>query len=345
MSYKEIMNSIKKNEIKKIYLFFGEEAYLVNNVLEVLKKNLIDPSFEQLNFAILEGKEMNINKIIDACETLPFMADRKLIYVKDLDLFSGKSKIFSEQEEKLMVEYIKEIPESTTIVFYGFATIDSRKKIVKEIKKYGDVVEFTKFSEEDLNKWIKKIFKSHGKSIGSKELTFLKGHLDYLGKNSTQNLYDVENDLNKIIGYMGAEENLKEEHIEKVLSSNFQNDIFKLMDAIEKRDATDAIKRLNYILDDGEPILKVLTTLGNQIKHILSAKLLLDEGYSSKMIASKLGIHPFVASKCASQSRRFTVDELKGLLNKFLDVDLMIKTGKMNDKMAIEMLVIEICMQ
>jgi len=135
MSYKELMNSIKKNEIKNIYLFYGEEAYLINNALEKLKKNLVDPSFEQLNFIILEGKEISAEKIVDACETLPFMAEKKLIYVKGSDIFQGKSKVLSEEQEKYMVNYIKEIPSSTTVVFYGTSSVDTRRKIVKEIKK------------------------------------------------------------------------------------------------------------------------------------------------------------------------------------------------------------------
>lgn len=343
MNYKELVDSINKHEIKNIYLFLGEEVYLINKALEKLKKILIDPSFEQLNFTILEGKEISISQIIDACETLPFMAEKKLVYVKSGDIFQSKSKIFSEEDEKYFIEYIKQIPETTTIVFYGAQSVDTRKKIVKEIKKYGHIVDFTKLAEEELNKWIKKKFKGCSKSIGAKETALLKNHLDYLGRNASQGLLDIENEINKIIAFMGEKTEVEDIHIEKVLSSNFQNDIFKLLDSIEKRNTKESIKRLNFILEDGEPVLKILTTLGNQLKNILSAKLLLEQGYTSKMIASKIGIHPFVASKCASQSKNFSVDLLKKLLNNFLEMDVMIKTGKIDEKIGIEMLVIEMC--
>src|SRR5690606_4085939 len=117
--YKEIMDCIKKNEIKNLYLFYGEEIYLIDSVLEKLKARLVEPNFEQLNFTIIEAKEASYEKIIDACETLPFMAEKKLVYVKGLDIFQGKSKFFSESEEKYFIEYITRIPQSTTIVFYG----------------------------------------------------------------------------------------------------------------------------------------------------------------------------------------------------------------------------------
>jgi len=86
-----------------------------------------------------------------------------------------------------------------------------------------------------------------------------------------------------------------------------------------------------------------MVTLSNQVKNILSAKLLLEEGYNSKMIASKIGIHPFVAQKCADQSRHYTIRQLKELLNHFLEMDHMIKSGKINDRLALELLIVEMC--
>ncbi len=343
MTYTKIINCIKKNEIKNIYLFYGEEVYLINNVLEKLKAKLVEPSFEQLNFVIIEGEEASYEKIIDACETLPFMAEKKLVYVKDLDIFRGKSKQFSEIEEKQFAEYISQIPKSTSLVFYGNTSIDGRKKIIKEIKKHGDLIEFTKLREDEFNKWIISAFKNFGKTIKPKELALLKNALDYLGRSPSQNLLDVENEIKKLISFMGERAELENEDINKVLGSSFQNDIFNLLDSIEKRNSVESIKRLNYILEEGEPILKILTTLGNQMKNILSSKLLVEEGYSSKMIASKLKIHPFVASKCARQSKNFTIGELINLLNKFLDADLKIKSGMMDEKLVMEMLVLEIC--
>lgn len=343
MNYKDIINCIKKDEIKNVYLFYGEEVYLINDALEKLKRKLVDPSLEQLNYTILDAKEISVEKIVDTCETLPFMSEKKLVYIKGLDIFKGKSKNFSEEDQKYIVDYIKKIPESATVVFYDVSSIDTRRKIVKEIKKHGDVVEFTKLNDNEFNKWIKKIFKSYEKSIEVKELSILKNNLDYLGKNASRNLLDVENEVKKIISFMGEEEKLEQDHIEKILSSSFQNNIFKLIDSVEKRNPSESIKRLNHILGQGEPILKVLTTLGNQMKNILSVKLLLDEGYTSKNIASKLSLHPFVVSKCAAQSKRFSIEELRGILNTFLDVDIMIKTSKMDEKMAMEMLVMEIC--
>lgn len=345
MNYKKIINCIKKNEIENIYLFYGEETYLIDNVLKRLKARLIEPSFEQFNFITIEGKEASYEKIVDACETLPFMAEKKLVYVNGLDIFRGKSESFSKRQEKQFTEYIDKIPKSTTIVFYGNPSVDGRKGIVKEIKRHGIVIEFVKLKEYEFNKWIKSAFRAFGKSIGARELVLFKNNLDYLGRNSSQNLFDVENEIKKLVSFMGKKTNLEKEHIDKVMGSNFHNDIFGLLNSIERRNSSESIKRLNDILDRDEPVLRVLTTLGNQIKNILSSKLLLEEGYSNKEIAFELKIHPYVALKCASQSKQFTIERLRELLNLFLNADIAIKSGTMNEKLVMEMLIFKICRQ
>lgn len=344
MNYNKILKDIKKNEFKNIYLFYGEENYLIEDILKRLKVKLIDPSFHQLNFTLIKGGETSYDKIIDACETLPFMAEKKLVYIDGIDIFSGKSGPFSEKEERQFIEYISKIPESTILVFYGNMSVDGRKKIVKQIRKYGCVAEFSRLKEEGLNSWIISRFKILGRSIGPKELALFKSNLDYIGRNPSQSLFDVENEIKKLVSFMGEDIELKKDHIDKGMGSNFHNDIFNLLDAIEKRNFMEAIERLNIIVGKGEPILKILTTLGNQVKNILGAKLLMEErNYSSREIASTLGIHPFVASKCVTQSRQFTVGKLRELLNLFLHTDRAIKTGLMNEMLAMEMLILKMC--
>ncbi len=343
MNYKKIINCIEKNEIKNIYLFYGEETYLINNILEKLKTQLIEPDFEQLNFTAIKGEEAGYQTIVDACETLPFMTEKKLVYVNGLDIFRGKSEIFSEEEEKKFAKYIVQIPQSTVVVFYGNPSVDGRKRIVREIKKHGDAVEFVRLREYELNEWIKSRFNSLGKTIGAWELALFKNNLDYFGRNPSQDLFGVDNEIKKLVSFMGEKTELEKEHIDKVMGSNFHNDIFNFLDSIEKRNFSESVKRLNHMLKNKEPILRILTILGNQVKNILSSKLLLEKGYSSKEIASELEIHPYVASKCVSQSRRFSIGRLRVLLNLLLDADLMIKSGGMKEELIMEMLILKIC--
>ncbi|SET41957.1 DNA polymerase III, delta subunit [Natronincola peptidivorans] len=343
MNYKEAMQKLKSNKIEKLYLLYGEEIYLAEGFIRYIKKQIVSPGFETLNFHVMDAKDFTMEKFIDACETLPFMAEKKLVLIQNLEVFQSKKKSMTEEEEKSIIAYLEKIPETTCLIFYGSTTIDARKKIVKEIQKHGNLIDFQKLNPKELKEWIEKRIEKAGKKTTRKEIEFFMENIDYVGKNASQSLLDIENEIKKITAYIGEKEVLELHDLENIFTSNFQNDIFKLMNDIEKKQPKEAMKRLNLMLHQGEPIMKIAATLGNHVRNLYKTKLLLEEGYSSKMIASKLSIHPFVAGKCANQCRQFTMIDLEKLLNQFLAMDLAIKSGKMKDSIALELFIMEMC--
>ncbi|SNT15235.1 DNA polymerase III, delta subunit [Anaerovirgula multivorans] len=343
MNYKEAIDQLKANKIQKVYLLYGVEIYLRNRFIKQLKNTVVNSDFEELNFYSMEGKDCTLERLIDTCETLPFMGERKLVLVNDFEVFQSKRKYISDEEEKSLIAYIEKIPDTTCLVFYGSTSVDSRKKIVKEIQKHGQAIEFQKLNAKDFKQWIVGRMKVYDKKIASAEIDYFFENVDYIGKNATQSLLDIDNELKKIISFIGDRDSVTLEDLQNIFSSSFQNDIFKLLDAIEKQQISEAMKRLSTMVHQGEPIMKIAATLGNHVRNLLKVKLLLEEGYSTKIIASKIGIHPFVASKCANQARGFTTQELERLLTQFLKMDVAIKSGKMKDYIAIELFILEIC--
>ena len=339
MNYKEALKQLKTNKIPSTYLLYGEEIYLRDNFLEELINAIVDEEFMDLNYHTIKGKDFNMGKLIDACETLPFMAERKLILVKDFDGFQRGAKNISETEEKELTNYLEKVPQTTCLVFVSYTTIDARKRLVKQAKKHGQVINFQKISGGELRKWIVDKFRGHGKDIASRELEYFLKNINYIGRNSRQNLFDIDNEIQKIISFMGEKNKVKLEDLQKIFTTSFQNDIFKLLDAMGQKHQREALKRLGHMVGQGEPIIKIGATLGNHIRNLLKVKLLLEEGYTSKIIASKLGIHPFVVRNCVNQGRVFTLGELEDLLKAFVEMDLSIKTGAMNEHIAMELFV------
>ncbi|GAB6084813.1 DNA polymerase III subunit delta [Alkaliphilus crotonatoxidans] len=343
MSYQQLLQAIEAKQIDKLYLLYGEEQYLIEEIVEKIKNALIAREFESLNFFQLDGKDLTLEKLIDACETLPFMAERKLIIIKDFDAFQGKKRVLSETEEEQLAAYFSKIPDSTCLVFYGHSAIDNRKKLVKALGKAGYLIKLDRLKEAELNKWILDFVKLQGKKIEPRELSYFISQLDYFGKNASQTLMDITNEIKKIIAFMGTADKIEAAHIDQISIFKFQNDIFKLLDSLGKKNLSEAMTRLDDLLAEGEVLIRLMSTLSNQIKHILATKLLLDEGYSPKMVAAKIGIHPYTASKCAAQSKNYTIKRLRELLNLFLEMDYRIKSGKINDRVAMELLLTEMC--
>ncbi|NLM04291.1 MAG: DNA polymerase III subunit delta [Clostridiales bacterium] len=343
MSYKDEIKMINKNEIQKIYLLYGEEEYLIEKFVEFLKSKILNSGFEELNLSIMDGRELNVEKLIDACETLPFMAEKKLVIINGLEVFTSQKRTISESDEKMLINYIGNIPDTTCLIFYGTNNIDARKKIVKEIKKHGKILKFDKLRDASLRKWIKDRIESYGKSISTQEIAYFMENIDYVGKNGQQNLLDLDKEIKKLISYVGDRKKITVADLENIFISSFQNDIFKLLDAIGKKEVSEALKRLDHMVYQGEAIMRISATLGNQLRNLYKTKLLLEEGYSTKLIASKIGIHPYVAKKSAEQCRDFSLKTLENSLRNYLEMDLAIKSGKMKDDIAIELFIVDIC--
>ena len=105
---KTIDNDIKFGQLKKVYVLYGEERYLVKQYRDKLKKALSDPE-DTMNFSAFEGEDINVKEIIDLAETLPFFAERRVILIEN-------SKLFKKGGDELG-EYLENIPETTYFVF------------------------------------------------------------------------------------------------------------------------------------------------------------------------------------------------------------------------------------
>lgn len=342
MDYYKLEKEIKAGKIKNIYLFFGQEQYFCEKTIRVLEQYVINPSFRDFNYEYMEKDNITIERIENACETLPFMDERRLVIIKNFSyLQRGKTSKEEEKQIQYLAEYIKRIPDSTCLVFWQTEEIDKRKKLFQGIKKVGVVLEFKKLNAVALGNWISQYLKKKGKVMKKSVQHFLIENSDYLSKNSTKTLIDMVNEIDKIIDYIGDREEILIEDIEEMLPRRLENDIFKLVDAIGQKDKKNALKFLNDMLREGENGLRILSMIARQFRILIQCKELKERGYTLNEIASKLNFMPFIVNKGISQARYFDQGILRQAMYSILDMDSKIKTGKIDEKLALEMLIYE----
>ncbi|WP_331722116.1 DNA polymerase III subunit delta [Alkalithermobacter thermoalcaliphilus] len=333
---------MKKGVYHKLYLFYGKESYLLDNVIKVSKESL-NESFLEFNFSIIDGKEINLQDLINAVETLPFMDEKKIIILKDFELIKGKKKLFSQEDEKKFIDYLENIPNTSIIIFIVYGDIDKKKSIVKTIQENGVVLNCDKLTGNELVKWVHKKFKENKIQINQTDLMYFLTIQDYENKNSSKTLSDLENEINKIAFFVGKDNKVTKEIIDKLSPRKIDNDIFRLIDAIEAKNATLAIKTLRDMILDGQSHFMILSMIARQFKIVLQCKELRMKGYSSKLISQKLGIHPYVATKALRYSQSFDDERLINILNDCLEIDFSIKNGLLNDTLALDVLITNLC--
>ncbi len=346
MSYRLLINDIKSNNIKNVNILFGTERYLIDKALESLKSSIVT-AFPELNYSLLDGAQVKADNLIVACETFPFACERKLVIVRDLPVFkaakgedAGESSISPDLNS--YIQLISNVTDTTCLVFVFYGNIDKRKKIFTEIKKNGSIYEFNRVERDEFATWIKNVLNKANKKINPRELENFIHATGYLDKNSSKTLYDIENDIKKLISYTGKEANISVEHINAVMPRNIENDIFKLINACSERKVSESLRVYGDMLVEGESSLGVLAMISRQVKNIINVQELNSKRYDSKSIADKLKIHEFTVKLCTKYCQTISRSKLVNAFNKCLDAEMCIKSGKMAERLALEMLLVSL---
>ena len=342
MDYKDIIRNMNNGEFKNVYLFYGREFYLLENVIKTCRKSL-NESMIDFNMDILDGKEITLDQVISNTETLPFMDERKFIIIKDFELLKGKKKNFTDNDENEFIDYLDKIPSSTVLVFIVYGDVDKRKSLVKKISKVGIVNHCDKLNDMDLFKWVKNRFKQKEVNINDSEIAYFIEQEGYREKNSEKTLSDLENEINKISSFVGKGNIVSKEIIDKLSPKKLENDIFKLIDEIGNKNSSHAMKIVTDMILEGESVLGIFAMVSKQFILVIQARQLQVQGYTSKTIAEKIGAHPFVVTKALKQGKQFNDEVIVDMLNFILESDYKIKNGLIKDNLAVEILVSKYC--
>ncbi|MGI6778170.1 MAG: DNA polymerase III subunit delta [Acetivibrionales bacterium] len=323
-----LRNDLKNNRIRNLYLFYGPEEYLREYYLGNIEKKLLNTEFFSLNRILMQGKVSNAS-LIDCCETLPVFSEKKLVIVKDSGFFRSKKNSGADE----LAGYFKNLPDYTCLIFLE-DEIDKRTKTVKSVKEHGLMVEFKYQKPADLVKWVIKVFKAKGKEIGIPAASWLV-------ENCQPGMTYILNEIDKVTAYTQQRDKVTIKDLENVCIKSIKTRIFDLTDAIGQKDSTKALKLLDDMVVLREPLPIILHMISRQFRHILEMKALCSEGCSLSQAASNIGLTPYAAKKTMQQTQNFTVDRLKKALERCLEIDTNIKTGKINERIATELLIAE----
>ncbi len=340
MEYKKFKSDLKEKK-SNIYLVYGRETFLIDEVLNISRK-LVNEATKDFNYQIIDENNISLDYIKSSIETLPLMDDKRVIIIKDMDVFKGSSKFISKEEEELLLKYLKNIPSETIVIFLSYFKVDKRKKFFKDLKKISKELDCEKLKDDELFSWVKKKFKDNKISIDNSNLIYFIKNQDYIEKDSQKTLYDLENEIKKIKDFV-QDDLVNKEIIDKLMPKKSDTDIFKFVDAIGNKNPNLALKSLNDMIDDGKSPLMILAMVSRQFRLILQVKELSSYGYSNKVIGQKLSLHIFVVSKVLKQSSNFSANMILKIINECLEIDYSIKNGLIKDKIALELLISKYC--
>lgn len=318
-----INEDIKSGQLKQIYLLYGEEAYLRKQYRDRLR-NALAAEGDTMNYSYFEGKDISVGAVIDLAETLPFFADRRVIVVENSNLFkSGGEK---------MAEYLTEPAQAAYFVFVE-TEIDKRSKLFKTVSAKGTAVEFPVQNEATLKKWILAMIKKEGKQITGNALEY------FLEKTGTD-MENIRKELEKLMCYCMDKDAVSEQDIGEICTHRAGNHVFDMVNAIADKRQKKALDLYYDLLALKEPAMRILFLIARQFNTLMQVKELKGKGYDNKAIGAKVGLPPFIAGKYAAQAAKFKKEDLRGALEACVEAEEAVKTGRMNDVMSVELLIV-----
>ena len=330
---------INNNQIDSIYLLYGEEVYLLENILKKIKKNFGE-LVKGINY--IEIDDTNIEQLIQDIQTPAFGYEKKLIIVKNVELFKREVKKkganFANIRDKIcdyITKNIELIKQSVILVFIE-QSVDKGKMlgVIEDVN--GTICNFEYQKPNQIYIRLKAICKAYNVKIGDNEAKYL---VECVGTN----MQNIINEARKLIEYAGENGEITNDSINLLVTKKIETIIFDLTDSLGKKDITNAIKTLNNLIYEKEPIQVILKTLYNHFKKLYIIKIA--QKYNEDITAS-LNLKPnqtFLVSKYKTQSNFFKEDELRKILEELISLDKTYKIGLIDVNIGLESILCRYC--
>ena len=314
---------IKEHSFKRVYLLFGEEDYLISTYKRRLRSAIIRED-DTMNYGYFEGNGIRVEEVMDLADTMPFLAERRLLIIEN-------SGFFKSAPDKLP-EYLSRIPESTCIIFVE-KEVDKRSRMFKAVKEHGYAAQLDTQDTETLKKWILMQVKKENSQITSGAMQLF---LQYTGADMKL----IESELEKLFSYTLKTKEITAADVETITSRRIEDHIFDMIEAIARQQQMRALQYYYDLLSLKVAPMKILTLINRQFNLMFQARLLREKGYDRGAIADRLGLKPFIAGKYVSQSELFSTGRLRELVEEGCGIEESIKTGRIADKIAVELMLI-----
>lgn len=321
---KELKQEIAARQFKQLYLLYGEESYLKNEFKNRLKKALL-PEGDMMNFTAYEGKGIDVQQVISQADTLPFFADRRLILIENSGFFK---KACPE-----LVEYLPRLPQETVLLFVE-EEIDKRSKLYKLVDKNGRAVLMDRQKPPELRRWILGELRKEGRKITAEALErFMAMAGDHME--------NIAQELEKLLTYTLEKDVIQLRDVEAVCTVTLEDRIFEMLRAIVEKKQRHALDLYYELLAQKEEPMRILVLMGRQFNQIFLTKNLCSEGIDNGQIARKVGIHPYFVKQYVGWASRYSEETLHRILETCVKTEEDIKTGRIGDRLAVEMLIVQ----
>jgi DNA polymerase-3 subunit delta len=312
MTPAELSKRIRSNTAPPLLLLYGQESYLLNRSLHLLLETTVPEEARDFNLQTFYAKESAVDVIVDNARTFPVFAPRRVVVVRDIDKFKA-------DDLDGLLAYVKDpVPETCLILIAD--KIDKRKKFFQAVQKNGELVEFKALYDNQIPAFVKE-------QVAAAGFRMTEDAMAEFSRRSGTNLQEIVGELEKLFQYIGDKQVVDTEDVQAIVSDTKVDTVFDMTNAIGQRRAGEAIRLLRRLLDDNLAPLMILSMLTRHFRQLWMARELLDDQVGRAGVSKRLGINPYFVDGIMSQSRLFERSDYRVAFERFLAIDLALKSG------------------
>lgn len=313
--------------MKNFYLLYSGDGAILNKEINDLEKKL-DISDTDIIYYNID----DIDGIINEASTIGMFSLNKFIIINMDSYFKDKKDI---PNINLLENYFDSYNSNSYLVFVcNSDSIDSRKKIVNLIKKYG-IVKKLEVNDNYLNDYVSNYLKDNGYKINN-------GDVVYFINRVGNNINNVTNELDKLMLYKINDKIINRNDIDLLTVENIDDSIYDLVNCILKNDNEKAIKLYNNFIDNGMDVNQIVAIIAAQIRLLYQVKRLYNSGKSNDEIAKILEFKSVYRVKyLLSDSYYYSESDLVKYLSKLADIDNAIKTSNGDGNMLMQLFIVK----
>ena len=291
---------------------------------DILNKIGYDPS--DLNYSYFDMNEASYDEVELDLVSLPFFADEKIVILDHLlDVTTAKKRNLTDEDLKQFENYLENPSESTRLVIFAEGKLDSKRRLVKLLKRDAQIIEATTPKEQE----VKRYFASQAQELG---LQFEGDSLDQLLLKSGYDFGELQKNIALLQAYK-EDGQITLEDIEEVVPKSLQDNIFDLTQMILKRQIDQARNLVKDLRLQGEDEIKLIAILLGQFRMFSQVKIFSEEGQSESQIVASLSelsgrkVNPYQVKFALRDSRKLSLSFLKQAMMTFIETDYVIKSG------------------
>jgi DNA polymerase-3 subunit delta len=328
------------------YILYGKDDFSLQQALDEIKNELGNKEMLEVNTSTLDGQQLRLSQLIDACSTVPFLCPCRLVIVKGLlgrletkfgsERRSARSKAKNNsalEEWAGLPEYIKRMPPTTLLVLID-GEVKAGNRLMKSLAPLAKIKGFPQLNDRDLSDWVQGRIKVGGGNISPAALKLLVGLVG-------ADLWVMSGEIDKLLAY-GSGEVITEDNVKQLTCYAREANIFALVDAILEGRRSQAQQLLHRLLRDGASPTYILAMITRQLRLIVIAKDLGRKKSQPGIPDILEAVSNYSLDKAAKQAKAFTLERIKKAYDKLLETDVAIKTGKYEGDLALDLLVVEL---